>query len=96
MSICHPYYTSYSIQPGTEMKYDYTEAMSLSIQFYNAQRSGKLPANNIISWRGDSALDDGDDAHDLSGGWYDGRNTKTHYIQAEQPVVQEKAIFVHS
>ena len=40
--------------------------------FYEAQRSGPLPEDNRVSWRGDSALDDGADVgHDLTGGWYD-------------------------
>ena len=44
-----------------------------SILFYEAQRSGKLPANNRIPWRGDSALNDaGNNGEDLTGGWYDG------------------------
>ncbi|KAI9276405.1 Six-hairpin glycosidase-like protein [Sporodiniella umbellata] len=35
-------------------------------------RSGKLPADNRVSWRNDSALTDGSDVHlDLSGGYYD-------------------------
>ena len=54
------------------MRYDYAEAMKLSILFYDAQRSGKLPANNPIPWRGDSAMGDNGDGHDLTGGWYDG------------------------
>lgn len=54
------------------MKYDYAKALGLSILFYDAQRSGRLPPNNPISWRGDSAVNDGADGHDLSGGWYDG------------------------
>ncbi|KAK0059958.1 endoglucanase E-4 [Biomphalaria pfeifferi] len=44
----------------------YGLALEKSILFYNAQRSGKLPANNPISWRGDSALNDC-----VVGGWYD-------------------------
>ena len=41
--------------------------------FYEAQRSGPLPSNNRIPWRGDSALGDGqDNGLDLTGGWYDG------------------------
>lgn len=40
--------------------------------FYEAQRSGKLPADNRVSWRNDSALDDGKiDNVDLTGGYYD-------------------------
>jgi hypothetical protein len=42
----------------------------LSFLFYEAQRSGKLPANNRISWRGDSGLDHkGPDGRDVTGGW---------------------------
>lgn len=55
------------------MKYDYGKAMSLSIKFYDAQRSGRLPGNNPIPWRSDSAVNDNGDGHDLSGGWYDGK-----------------------
>lgn len=55
-------------------KYDYAEALRLSILFYAAERSGKLPANNPIPWRADSALQDGHDVGtDLTGGWYDGK-----------------------
>lgn len=55
-------------------KYSYNQVLELSILFYEAQRSGKLPANNRIPWRGDSALNDGSDVGvDLTGGWYDGK-----------------------
>lgn len=57
----------------SEDKYDYEEALRLSLLFYEAQRSGKLPEDNRIPWRGDSALDDeGINGEDLSGGYYDG------------------------
>ncbi|WP_062217703.1 glycoside hydrolase family 9 protein [Streptomyces sp. NBRC 109706] len=50
----------------------YAEALQKSMFFYEAQRSGALPADNRVSWRGDSALDDGADVGlDLTGGWYD-------------------------
>ena len=53
-------------------KYNYGHVMGLSLLFYEAQRSGKLPSNNRIPWRGDSAMDDGKDVGlDLTGGWYD-------------------------
>ena len=56
------------------LRYDYGHALSLSILFYDAQRTGKLPANNPIAWRGDSLLyERGDHGEDLSGGWFDGR-----------------------
>lgn len=57
-----------------KMKYDYSKVIGYSIMFFEAQRSGKLPANNRITWRGDSALKDGADVGlDLTGGWYDGK-----------------------
>jgi endoglucanase len=52
--------------------YNYNEVLRKSILFYEAQRSGRLPSNNRIPWRGDSALNDrGLSNEDLSGGWYD-------------------------
>ncbi|KAK3104481.1 hypothetical protein FSP39_003142 [Pinctada imbricata] len=56
----------------SQTRHDYAKALSLSILFYDAQRSGRLPPNNPVPWRGDSAVDDhGDNGVDLSGGWYD-------------------------
>jgi len=53
-------------------KFNYTEALQKSIYFYDAQRSGDLPDDFRVKWRGDSALTDGQDAGlDLSGGYYD-------------------------
>ncbi|WP_090051842.1 glycoside hydrolase family 9 protein [Lentzea fradiae] len=52
--------------------YNYAEALQKSIWFYDAQRSGALPAGNRVSWRAGSALNDGSDVGlDLSGGFYD-------------------------
>lgn len=39
--------------------FNYKEALTKSIIFLEAQRSGKLPPHHRPSWRGDSALDDG-------------------------------------
>ncbi|RCH87102.1 hypothetical protein CU097_002569 [Rhizopus azygosporus] len=51
---------------------EYARLLSHSILFYEAQRSGKLPSNNRIAWRHDSALTDGSDVQlDLTGGYYD-------------------------
>ena len=42
------------------------------LYFYDEQRSGKLPSNERVSWRNDSALNDGKDVGlDLTGGYYD-------------------------
>ncbi|XP_045614938.2 uncharacterized protein [Procambarus clarkii] len=52
--------------------YDYSQALCMSFLFYEAQRSGHLPDNQRVTWRWDSALDDGSDVgHDLTGGYYD-------------------------
>ncbi len=50
-------------------RYNLGEVLQLSILFYEAQRSGKLPKGNRVLWRGDSGVDDKtDDGKDLSGG----------------------------
>ena len=52
--------------------FNYGEALQKSLFFYEAQRSGDLPATNRINWRGDSGMLDGSDVgKDLTGGWYD-------------------------
>jgi endoglucanase len=52
--------------------HNYAEALQKSLFFYEAQRSGDLPANNRVNWRGDSGMTDGADVgRDLTGGWYD-------------------------
>ncbi|KAJ4842070.1 hypothetical protein Tsubulata_039963 [Turnera subulata] len=58
--------------------FNYKDALTKSIIFLEAQRSGKLPPNHRPAWRGDSGLDDGKLASvDLSGGYYDaGDNVK--------------------
>ncbi|XVE70831.1 hypothetical protein DITRI_Ditri10aG0101800 [Diplodiscus trichospermus] len=57
---------------------NYKEALTKSLIFLEAQRSGELLPNNRVPWRGDSALDDGKEANvDLVGGYYDaGDNVK--------------------
>lgn len=61
------------LSQGDGTKYNYDEVLEKSILFYAAQRSGKLPADNPIPWRNDSAvLDKGQNGEDLTGGWYDG------------------------
>ncbi|XP_030530549.1 endoglucanase 16 [Rhodamnia argentea] len=63
---------------AVDAAFDYKNALSKSLIFLEAQRSGKLPPNHRPSWRGDSALDDGKEANvDLVGGYYDaGDNVK--------------------
>merc|ERR1711962_475322 len=53
-------------------KHDYGEVLRLSLLFYEAQRSGDLPEDNRIPWRGDSSLgDSGNRGEDLTGGYHD-------------------------
>ncbi|KAJ7556622.1 hypothetical protein O6H91_05G090700 [Diphasiastrum complanatum] len=50
----------------------YAEALKVTMNFFDIQKSGRLPTGFPISWRGNSALDDGSDAGlDLTGGLYD-------------------------
>ncbi|CAH9090772.1 unnamed protein product, partial [Cuscuta epithymum] len=64
--------------------HNYGDALSKSILFFEGQRSGKLPANQRVSWRKDSALQDGSDWKvDLAGGYYDaGDNVKYTFPMA--------------
>ncbi|CAG8459133.1 8041_t:CDS:10 [Cetraspora pellucida] len=51
---------------------DYSKLLAYSLYFYEAQRSGILPPNNRVSWRRNSAIDDGKDRGvNLTGGYYD-------------------------
>ena len=56
------------------------EAFGMSLFFYEAQRSGPLPADNRVLWRGDSPAGAIKNDGDLSGGWYDaGDHVKFNY-----------------
>ena len=58
--------------PATSAKFNYTEALQKALFFYQANRSGDLPDNYAVSWRGDSGMNDGKDVGlDLTGGYYD-------------------------
>ncbi|NJR67429.1 MAG: glycosyl hydrolase family 9 [Synechococcales cyanobacterium CRU_2_2] len=65
-------------------RFNYGEALQKSFLFYEAQRSGALPADNRIVWRGNSALGDGEDVGlDLTGGYFDaGDHTKFGFPMA--------------
>ncbi|KAL3498907.1 hypothetical protein ACH5RR_041639 [Cinchona calisaya] len=60
------------------LNYDYKDALSKGILFFEGQRSGILPPNQRVNWRGDSALSDGKlENVNLTGGYYDaGDNVK--------------------
>ncbi|CAI9095058.1 OLC1v1030915C1 [Oldenlandia corymbosa var. corymbosa] len=64
---------------------NYTQALHKALMFFNAQRSGKLPKHNNVSWRGNSCMNDGKTnvapvIKDLVGGYYDaGDAIKFHF-----------------
>jgi len=63
-------------QPGnlnlTTIQSQWASLLGSSLLFFEAQRSGVLPATNRVKWRTDSALSDGADIGlNLSGGYYD-------------------------
>ena len=75
--------------PCVTAAYDYKEVLRSSLLFYEAQRSGKLPADQKVTWRKDSALNDkGELGEDLTGGYYDGKVTHILYTQISTPKVQ--------
>ena len=39
--------------------FSYGDALDRSLMFFEAQRSGKLPLQQRVKWRGDSGLKDG-------------------------------------
>ncbi len=67
-----------------QSNFNYAEALQKSLFFYEVQQSGELPSWNRVTWRGDSALDDGSDVGvDLTGGWYDaGDHVKFNFPMA--------------
>ncbi|ERN12111.1 hypothetical protein AMTRI_Chr01g131900 [Amborella trichopoda] len=66
------------VSPFAYGAHDYGDALSKSIMFFEAQRSGYLPGNQRVKWRADSGLHDGKASGvDLVGGYYDaGDNVK--------------------
>ncbi|KAJ3692970.1 hypothetical protein LUZ60_012065 [Juncus effusus] len=56
----------------TNADFDYKDALDKTLLFFEAQRSGKLPGDQRVKWRGDSGLTDGyAQGADLVGGYYD-------------------------
>ncbi|KAM0916625.1 hypothetical protein ACQ4PT_009993 [Festuca glaucescens] len=63
---------------------DYADALAKSLLFFQGQRSGRLPPDQAVTWRSDSATSDGSAANvDLTGGYYDGGdNVKFGFLMA--------------
>ncbi|CAK8539345.1 unnamed protein product [Lathyrus sativus] len=66
------------ISINSSANYNYADALDKAILFFEGQRSGKLPKDQRVKWRGDSALSDGKSQNvNLVGGYYDaGDNVK--------------------
>ncbi|CAN8276619.1 unnamed protein product [Cochlearia groenlandica] len=69
---------------STASSHDYSDALKKSILFFEGQRSGYLPKDQRMTWRRDSAVNDGKNLNvDLVGGYYDaGDNIKFHFPMA--------------
>ena len=64
--------TAQAAAPSATGEFNYAEALQDSMLFYESQRSGPLPADNRVLWRGPSDLTDGSDhGLDLTGGYHD-------------------------
>jgi hypothetical protein len=51
--------------------FDYGCTLGSSMFFYEAQRSGKLPADNPVKWRGSAGLKDtAPNGNSIAGGWW--------------------------
>ncbi|CAN1180515.1 Endoglucanase 8 [Linum perenne] len=81
------------VESAAPIRHDYGDALSKCILFFEGQRSGKLPSNQRMTWRGDSGLRDGFEISsttgsfprpvDLVGGYYDaGDNVKFNFPMA--------------
>lgn len=44
---------------GDTVDFDYGEALAKSLLYFESQRSGRLPYNQRVTWRGHSGLTDG-------------------------------------
>ena len=81
--------TTLTVMPGAEAvdaaaNYNYGDALSKSLLFYELQESGEIEDDIRTNWRADSAMTDGADNNvDLTGGWYDaGDNLKLNMPMA--------------
>ena len=74
--------TTLTVMPGAETvdaaaNYNYGDALSKSLLFYELQESGEIEDDIRTNWRADSAMTDGADNNvDLTGGWYDAGDTQ--------------------
>lgn len=64
--------TILAILESSNGAFDYADALTKSLLYFESQRSGRLPYNQRVTWRDHSGLTDGlDQGVDLVGGYYD-------------------------
>ncbi|KAK2431709.1 endoglucanase [Trifolium repens] len=78
LTLCHVLLSLITISPTSCESFNYGQALSQSLLYFEAQRSGHLPYNQRVNWRHHSGLTDGlEEEVDLVGGYYDaGDNVK--------------------
>lgn len=59
MALASGSHNGLALEDVEHLSCDYKDALGKAIMFFEGQRSGKLPANQRLKWRGDSALTDG-------------------------------------
>ena len=76
--------TAPALTASAATDYNYGDALSKSLLFYELQESGKMEDDIRTNWKGDSCMNDGkDNGVDLTGGWYDaGDNLKLNFPMA--------------
>ncbi|KAL3631410.1 Esterase/lipase/thioesterase [Castilleja foliolosa] len=84
LPVCLLFTTALLLLSSAAAGHDYHDALHKSILFFEGQRSGRLPPDQRLRWRRDSALHDGASAGvDLTGGYYDaGDNVKFGFPMA--------------
>ncbi|XP_057445233.1 endoglucanase 5 [Lotus japonicus] len=72
ISLCMLVIAMVHVGASSPSGFNYGDALDKSLMFFEAQRSGKLPFQQRVKWRGDSGLHDGlQQGVDLVGGYYD-------------------------
>ncbi|KAJ1389668.1 Six-hairpin glycosidase superfamily [Sesbania bispinosa] len=72
ISLCMLLIALVRLGASVPLGFNYRDALDKSLMFFEAQRSGKLPLQQRVKWRGDSGLQDGfQQGVNLVGGYYD-------------------------
>ncbi|XP_044502684.1 endoglucanase 11-like [Mangifera indica] len=70
--LIHIFTAVFTTTATTVSAFDYADALTKSLLYFESQRSGRLPYNQRVTWRDHSGLTDGlEQGVDLVGGYYD-------------------------